>query len=67
MKKFLALLLSIAALIAWTSSPSLADVTAEPDSSLNQAFSFYDPGNISMAITGSLKEGANYTLTATGG
>jgi hypothetical protein len=67
MKKFLALLLSIAALIAWTSSPSLADVTAEPDSSLNQPFSFYDPGNISMAITGSLKEGANYTLTATGG
>lgn len=67
MKKFLALLLSIAALIAWTSSPSLADVTAEPDSSLNEPFSFYDPGNISMAITGSLKEGANYTLTATGG
>jgi large repetitive protein len=67
MKKFLALLLSIAALIAWTSSPSLADVTAEPDSSLNEPFSFYNPGNISMAITGSLREGANYTLTSTGG
>lgn len=67
MKKFLALLLSIAALIAWTSSPSLADVTAEPDSSLNEPFSFYNPGNISMALTGSLKEGASYTLTSTGG
>jgi len=67
MKKFLALLLSIAALTSWTSSPSLADVTTEPDSSLKNPFSLYQPGNVSLSITGSLKEGASYTLNSSGG